>query len=97
MKLITFLNQTMNHNSVLLVHESFYGFAAMGITGEKNIIDYHLGNPTEAALYARQLGFGTIYWIWWAPGYGWHGLVNPPENFTLVRQYGRMAVYSYLP
>ena len=97
LKLITFLNQTMNHNSVLLVHESFYGFAAMGITGEKNIIDYHLGNPTEAALYARQLGFGTVYWIWWAPGYGWHGLVNPPENFTLVRQYGRMAVYSYMP
>lgn len=96
-KLIAFLNETMDHRSVLLVHESFYGLAAQGITGDKNIIDYHLGNVTEAALYAQQLGFGKIYWIWWAPGYGWHGLPNPPENFTMIRQDGRMAVYSYSP
>ncbi len=90
------LNSTLNHDALLLVHEAFYGFAAIAITGqEKNILNYQLGNVMSAVSYAEQLGFSKIYWIWWLPGYGWHGLVNPPTGFTIIRQKGHMAIYLF--
>lgn len=94
--LLAQLNSTLNQSSVLLVHEAFYGFAAVAITGpQKNILNYHLGSVISAVSYAKQLGFSKIYWIWWLPGYGWHGLVNPPSGFTIVTQEGHMAIYLF--
>jgi hypothetical protein len=95
LKLLTQLNSTMEQGSVLLVHESFYGFAAASIGGHRNIIDYNLGGVMSAVSYAKQLGFEKIYWIWWLPGYGWHGLVNPPPGFNIVSPSGRMAIYVF--
>jgi hypothetical protein len=94
-KLLTQLNSTMEERSVLLVHESFYGFAAVSIGGHRNIIDYNLGDVMSAVAYAKQLGFAKIYWIWWLPGYGWHGVVNPPPGFNIVSPSGRMAIYVF--
>ena len=87
------LNSTMEQGSVLLVHEAFYGFAAVSFSGHKYIIDYFLGSVLSAASYAKQLGFARIYWIWWLPGYGWFGLVNPPLGFKVMNSSGRIAVY----
>jgi hypothetical protein len=90
-------NSTMDNRSVLLTHEAFYGFTALSISGPKFIIDYHLGDPLSAVLYAKSLGFSKIYWIWWLPGYGWFGLANPPTGFSIVLQKGHIAIYLYQP
>ena len=95
LKLLGQLNATMGEGSVLLVHESFYGFASISMSGQKNIIDYHLGDVMSAVSYAKQLGFVRIYWIWWLPGYGWYGLVNPPPGFKVMNPSGRIAVYVF--
>ena len=95
LSLLATLNSTMGKDSVLLVHAAFYGFAALSITGEKNIINYHLSDVMAAVNYARQLGFTKIYWIWWLPTYGWYGLVNPPANFNVALQKGHVAIYTY--
>jgi hypothetical protein len=97
LKLLTSLNVTMDQNSVLLVHEAFYGFAALSITGEKNIMNYHLGQPTDALPLASQLGFTRVYWIWWLPGYEWHNYRAPLDLFKPVQQSGHLAVFVYEP
>jgi hypothetical protein len=89
------LNSTMVQGSVLLVHEAFYGFAALSITGDRDIINYLVGDVVTAVAYAHELGFNKIYWIWWIPRYGWHGLVNPPDGFHMILQSGRIAIYIY--
>lgn len=97
LKLLRSLNQTMSEDSVLVVHEAFHGFATLSITGEKTIINYHVGDVLSAVAFARQAGFVKIFWIWWLPGYGWHGLPNPPTGFSITLESGRMAVYAYTP
>jgi hypothetical protein len=93
--LLAKLNATMDQHSVLLVHEAFYGFTALSISGDKFIINYHLGDPMSAVSYAKTLGFEKIYWIWWLPGYGWFGLTNPPQGFSILLQMGDMAIYQF--
>jgi len=93
--LLAELNATMDQHSILLVHEAFYGFTALTISGDKFIINYNLGDPMSAVSYAKTLGFEKIYWIWWLPGYGWFGLPNPPQGFTVLLQKGRVAIYQF--
>jgi hypothetical protein len=95
LSLLTVLNSTIDQRSVLLVHDAFYGFAALTFSGDKNIIDYNLGTAMSGVSYAEQLGFQRIYWIWWTPGYGWFGVPNPPKNFDIAFQQGHVAIYLY--
>jgi hypothetical protein len=91
------LNFMMGRDSVLLVHESFYGWASITLTANTTIIDYHLGQPTDALPFARQLGFTRIYWIWWLPGYEWHNYRAPLNLFKPVLQSGHLAIFLYSP
>jgi hypothetical protein len=91
------LDTMMGSDSVLLVHESFYGWASLAITGNTTIIDYHLGEPTDALPLAKQLGFTRIYWIWWVPGYEWHNYRAPLSLFKPILQSGHLAVFLYSP
>jgi hypothetical protein len=95
--LLAEFNSTMDERSVLLTHEAFYGFTALSISGPKSIVNYHLGDPLSAVSYAKSLGFSKIYWIWWLPGYGWHGLTNPPVGFSIELHRGHIAIYLYKP
>jgi hypothetical protein len=97
LKLLASLNMTMDQKSVLLVHEAFYGFAALSITGDKNIIDYLLGKPTDGLALANQLGFTRIYWVWWLPGYEWHDYQAPLRLFKPILQSGHVAIFLYSP
>lgn len=85
----------MTKDSVVLAHESFFGWVSIGLTGNKTIIDYLLGTPLEAIPTARQLGFKTIYWIWWAPGISSGDYQAPTEIFSPVYTLGKITVYVY--
>jgi hypothetical protein len=89
------LNQIMTERSVVLVHESFFGWTSIGLTGKKAVIDYLLGTPEDAVPIARSLGYTTIYWIWWVPGVNMHGYEASTQKFEPVYVSGRIAVYTY--
>ena len=97
MAILKQLNSMMGSDSVLLVHESFYGWASLAITGNTTIIDYHLGKPTDALPLARELGFKRIFWVWWLPGYEWHNYRAPLNLFKPILQSGHLAVFLYEP
>ena len=90
------LNQIMTNRSVVLVHEAFFGWVSMGLTGKKAIVDYLLGTPEDALPTARSHGYTAIYWIWWVPGITMHGYTAPPENFESIYVSGRIAIYVYI-
>lgn len=89
------LNQIMTNRSVVLVHESFFGWISIGLTGNKAVIDYLLGTPEDAVPIARSNGYTTIYWIWWVPGINMHGYEASTQKFEPVYVSGRIAVYTY--
>ena len=88
------LNMKMNSSTVLLVHQAFYGWAVLTVTGKTSIIDYFLGNPDEVVPLALERGFKVIYTIWWTNGYGWYGQ-QMPDDFRVILTYGRIAAYLY--
>lgn len=90
------LNKMMTRDSVVLVHESFFGWVSIGLTGNKTIIDYLLGTPLDALPTAKTLGFKTIYWVWWAAGISWSNYQAPTEIFTPVYTSGKITVYVYI-
>ena len=89
------LNQIMTERSVVLVHESFFGWTSIGLTGKKAVIDYLLGTPEDAVPIARSHGYTIIYWIWWVPGVNMHGYEASTQMFEPVYVSGRIAVYTY--
>jgi hypothetical protein len=95
-KAVEALNNVMSNNSVVLVHESFFGWVSIGLTGNKTIIDYLLGTPVDALPTAKRLGFGTIYWIWWRPGISWDNYEAPTEIFKPVYTSGEITMYVYI-
>ena len=97
MAILKQLDTMMGGDSVLLVHESFYGWASLAITGNTTIIDYHLGQPTDALPLARELGFTRVYWVWWLPGYEWHNYQARLDLFRPVLQSGHLAIFLYSP
>ena len=95
-KAVEALNKMMTSDAVVLTHESFFGWVSIGLTGNKTIIDYLLGTPTEALPTAKRLGFRTIYWIWWTAGISWDNYQAPTEIFKPVYTSGEMTVYVYI-
>ena len=95
-KAVEALNRMMTSDSVVLVHESFFGWVSIGLTGNKTIIDYLLGTPSDALPTARRLGFKTIYWVWWAPGIRWDNYQAPTEIFKPVYTSGKITAYAYI-
>jgi len=93
---VNVLNSTMTSDSVVLVHESFFGWASMGLTGNKTIIDYLLGIPIDALPMAKRLGFKTIYWLAWAPGVSWNNYQAPTNIFKPIYTSGEISVYIYV-
>jgi hypothetical protein len=90
------LNQIMTERSVVLVHECFFGWISMGLTGKKAVVDYLLGTPEDGLPIARSQGYTTIYWIWWVPGVNMNGYEASTQIFRAVYVSGRIAVYSYI-
>jgi hypothetical protein len=95
-KAVQVLNKTMTSDSVVLAHESFFGWVSIGLAGNKTIIDYLPGTPLDALPTAKKLGFKTIYWIWWAPGISWDNYQAPTEIFKPVYTSGKITVYVHI-
>jgi len=91
---LSWLEENMRENAVLITHTSFHGWALLTLNADQ-VIPYGYGNPEKAAENATQLGYQKIYLIWWTEGYGWHGQPTVGPSFEEVYRSGKIAVYIY--
>jgi hypothetical protein len=87
----------MGNNSLLLVHEAFYGWATLNFN-RSQLAFYGFDNPS---LSAEKLSVTNssyhLYLIWWTNGTGWYGQPTVSSTFREIHQSGNIAIYSYNP
>lgn len=91
---LSWLENNMNENSVLLTHTAFHGWALLTLKADQ-VMPYGYGNPEKAAENASQQGYDPVYLIWWTEGQGWHGQPTAPASFKQVYRSGNIAIYLY--
>ena len=87
----------MPTNSVLLVHEAFYGYAMLTFDNSR-LIPYFYSDPQQVAsqLHATNSSI-SLYLIWWVNGTGWYGMQNTPATFEELYHNENIAIYRYDP
>jgi len=93
-KALKWVDDNVGYNSVLMVHDAFYGWALL-YTGKVEILRYGYADPESFASNLTGKGYRRLYLVWWIPGLGWHGQACLPSSFTMVYRAGRMAVYEF--
>jgi hypothetical protein len=87
----------MENNSLLLVHEAFYGWATLTFN-RSQLAFYGFDNPS---LHAEKLSESNssyhLYLIWWTNGTGWYGQYTVSSSFRQIHQSGNIAIYLYNP
>lgn len=83
-------------NGYLLVHEAFYGWAALSFDNSR-LIPYFFGNLTAVTNTLEENNFTTpLYLIWWVNGSGWYGQPSVPTPFKELYHSGNMGIYQYI-
>ncbi|MDH5266296.1 MAG: hypothetical protein OEW62_01305 [Candidatus Bathyarchaeota archaeon] len=91
---LSWVGNKVGTNGVLLVHDTFHGWALMFLDREK-VACYGYGDPEETARKMFGDGYNRLYVVWWVPGEGWHGVSMLPSCFVEVFRSNRIAVYEY--
>ncbi len=87
----------MGNNSLLLVHEAFYGWAALTFNNSTLFL-YGYDNPlSQAGKLFSSNSSHNLYLIWWTNGTGWYGQSTVSSPFIERYRSGEIAVYSYNP
>ena len=93
---ILWAQNNLPSNSYLLVHEAFYGWAALGFN-RSQLIPYFFGSPAEVANKTQQINpSNQLYLIWWVNGTGWYGQPSAPTAFKELYHSGNIAIYQYI-
>ncbi len=96
MQVLSWVVSHPNPGTALIVHQAIYGWArayAPSLSG--HLINYQYLSPLDGVAMARSAGYTSIFMIWWIKGYGWHGMVDVPDGFSVAFSDGNMAVYNY--
>ena len=94
-ELIHWLGSNMSPSSVLITHQSLYGWALEYLPASVAIMNYGYGTPLDGAKIAVSRGYSSILLIWWANGAGWFGQTTVPDGFSKIRSDGDFAIYEY--
>lgn len=95
------LNQNMNENSSVLVHQAFLWWSDLYL--DKKCTAIHFVRDIQKALStSSMLGYDRIYMIWWNEplltwrnqSIGWYG-ISVPDHFVSVFRSDRMSIYEY--
>jgi len=86
------LNQNMEVNSSVILHEAFLWWGKLCLDDSKKIV-YFVNDVDSAVNIALSHGFTKVYFVWWNVPLGWYG-ITVPKNFTGLRDFGRITVYS---
>ena len=106
-EVIRWLDTNFDDESVLIVHEAFYNWAAIYfhhrdsliLIGEKDQSQLHhqtiLQQVISTSTNASEKGC-KAYTIWWNNGRGWYGIPQLPPEFTEVKASADMAAYLFI-
>jgi hypothetical protein len=91
-KAYQWLNNNMNNNSALLVHDAFDNWAMLylNINHKAYLFDFDI---EQAAKRATTEGYQTHYFVWWNQTIDWYQL-QPQNNWTIIQQYNRLTIYK---
>ena len=91
-KAFQWLNNNMDNNSALLVHDAFDNWAMLYLnTNHKGyLFDF---NIEQAAKRATTEGYQTLYFVWWNQTIDPYQL-QPQNNWTIIQQYNRITIYK---
>lgn len=91
------LSSNIQPGSIIVAHDSMYGWAREYFSGDAPILRVDSGVSLEVGLI---MGLGTqysrFYTVWWANGLGWYGEPFVPSGFVLQYQRGNFGVFLYL-
>lgn len=86
------LNNNMETDSTLLVHDAFDNWAIMYLNQNHTAYLFDF-NITIAKNQALNDGYQTAYFIWWNQNINWYNL-TVPKNWIPIQNYGRISVYK---
>jgi hypothetical protein len=87
----------MGNNSILLVHEVFFGWASLTFKSNQFVF-YGFDNPvTYAEKIVENNSNLHVYLIWWTNATGWYGQPTVSSLFGEVYQSGEIAIYLFQP
>jgi hypothetical protein len=86
----------INSGTALITHQAIYGWARAYLpTLNSQLINYKYNAPLSGVEIAKSEGYSSILMIWWIDGSGWHTQPNVPSGFSILLQYGDLALYTY--
>jgi hypothetical protein len=87
------LNQNMEVNSSVILHEALLWWGKLYLNGSHAIV-YFQNDADFAVNIALSHGFSKVYFVWWNVPLGWYG-ITVPKIFNGLRDFGRITVFSY--
>lgn len=90
------VNERLDADSVLIIHESMMGWTKLYLDPGKTIINYHFKSYLDGLQEALSTGYEKVYLIWWTDSYGWYNQKNAPEEFERVFVSSHVAIYRYI-
>ena len=79
----------------LLVHQAFYGWAALTL-GINKLVFYDFGDPALAAATFSNSSTHPLYLVWWVNGTGWYGQRNVPSVFSEIYHSGDIGIFKFI-
>ena len=91
-KAYQWLNNNMDNNSALLVHDAFDTWTMLYLNQDHKgyLFDF---NIQQAAKRATTDGYQTLYFVWWNQTIDCYQL-QPQTNWTQIQQYNRITIYK---
>jgi hypothetical protein len=86
------LNQYMEANSCVILHEAFLWWGKLYLDDSKIII-FFMNDIDSAVNIALSYGFNKVYFVWWNAPLGWYD-ITVPKSFNGLRDFGRITVFS---
>ncbi len=88
------LNQNSGAESCIILQRHFLEYGKLYLNNSKQIIHYQI-DINAAVSKASESGFSQVFFVWWNQQVGW-GEFSLPAGFTLLQDFGRISVYSYM-
>jgi hypothetical protein len=93
-RVLKWVDGRMDDGSVLLVHFAFSWWSRLYLDGGRWRV-YFSDDVVSALSLAVQMGFDSVYFVWWNKEPSWFSL-DVPVGFVSVFESGRLSVFEYV-
>lgn len=90
------IDQKLDNKSCLLVKDAFVDWVKILSSTNLTVFNYKNQDVLDGLIYAQNLNYTNIYWLWWDNGIGlqWYGQTIP-SYFATVYQSNTLVIYKY--